>query len=102
MRLLEVYLNSVEIKKQLVKRSEEFQIPFKFICSEIGINYKKFLNDYINAADSSTYKITEDNFEKILDMLGMETRFSIVLKKDFDFTAMRDKLKINFIAKNGG
>src|ERR1700743_822391 len=93
MTLLGVYLNSVEIKKLIVARSEEFQIPLKFICNDVGVSYDKFLSEYINSKDSSGYKITEDKFNKILNLLGLETRYTIVIKKDFNADEVRDNLR---------
>lgn len=96
MSTLHVYLNSVEIKKQLVSRSQEFGIPFKYICKEIGIDYDRFLTQYINAKDSSKFRISEDDFERILFFLGMETRYTIVLKKDFNSQEILDSLRLKY------
>lgn len=93
MGLLHTYLNSVEIKKLLVSRSQGFNIPFKWICAEVGINYNKFLNEYINALDSSKYVISEKAFEDILGLLGMDVKVQIILKKDFRADTVLERLK---------
>lgn len=93
MSALDIYLGSKEIKKIIVKRSFEFKIPLKFICNEIGIKYDSFISDYINAEDSSKYSITEEKFEKVLCLLGMEPRCTVVLKKDFDVEETRERLR---------
>jgi hypothetical protein len=93
MGLLHTYLNSVEIKKLLVSRSQEFNIPFKWICAEVGINYNHFLERYINALDSSKYVISEKAFEEILELLGVYVKVSLVISKCFRADTVLERLK---------
>lgn len=91
MRLLKTYLGSNELKKVIVKRSIELNIPFRFICHEIGVEYRAFMQTYINSSTGDSSDMTEEQFEGMLEILGIETRFQFVLKSNF--VAQGEKLK---------
>ena len=93
MSTIQIYLTSKEIKKTIVQRSQDFRIPLKLICHAVQIKYEPFIREYINAEDSSNYKIEEEKFEKILNLLGVETRVTLVLKKNFGENEIREQLQ---------
>lgn len=83
MTLVEVYLGSKELKKAILDLSFKYEIPLKYICKEAGVNYRTFLEGYINSNNPSI-EITEKQFEKILDLLGIERRIQFIVKTNFD------------------
>lgn len=92
MSLLDIYLGSNEIKNLLVERSEKFRIPFHYSCLAAGIDYNSFMESYVNAR-SGKPSFTEAQFEKILSCYGIETRYTIVVKEDFDHETMKLDLR---------
>lgn len=92
-RLLSTYLTSLELKKTIVKRSTELEIPFRYICHDINVEYKHFMATYINSEGTGECKLTVKQFEEMLDILGMSTRFQFVVKKDYPASEIREKLK---------
>jgi hypothetical protein len=98
-RLLNTYLGSKELKKLLVSRSEELQIPFRYICHEIGIVYKDFMKQYINS-NGINMEITEGEFERILAILGVSVRFQFVVDKHYRALEVQQKLKNNYEQQN--
>jgi hypothetical protein len=94
-RLLNTYLGSRELKKLLIQRSEELQIPFRYICHEVDIKYKAFMNQYINGK-STALPITEKQFERILDILGISVRFQFVVDKQYRALEVQQELKSNY------
>jgi hypothetical protein len=96
MPLLDIYLGSKEVKKMLVARSAEFEIPFRYVCEEIGVDYMHFMSSYINAIEATKDPITEKQFEKMLEIFGIEVRTVFVIDKDYNGEAMRLHLKSKY------
>lgn len=84
MKLLKIYLGSAEIKRKIVERSVEFNIPLAYICGEIGIEYNALMKSYINVLGISRLEITEEQFEKMLSILGISVRHQFVIETDYD------------------
>lgn len=99
MSLLGFYLGSKELKKAIVDLSFKHDIPLKFLCAEAKINFKIFMQGYVN---SNTYKedlpVTEKQFEKIFELLGIDRRVQFVIKSNFDAEKVKNELE----AKHGG
>lgn len=91
-KMLSIYLGSAELKKELIARSIKYEIPFKYVCSEIGINYDEFMRSYINST-SSNLDIAEEKFSDLLTMFGIEVRVQFVTHLEFGQKALRDRLK---------
>lgn len=89
--MLSIYLGSAELKKALIARSIELEIPFKWICNELYIPYDDFMRSYINSS-SSNLDITEGKFNELLVMLGIEVRVQFVIP-DYNASELRDRLK---------
>lgn len=92
MKLLDIYLGSAELKKKIVQRSLEFQIPLAYICREIGIEYKTFMSSYINVSGPSSLEVTEEQFEKMLSILGISVRHQFIIMSDYNGKAISDTL----------
>lgn len=84
MKLLKIYLGSAELKRKIVERSIEFQIPLAYICVEIGIEYNALMKSYINVSGLSSLVITEEQFEKMLSILGISVRHQFVIETDYN------------------
>lgn len=96
MAILDIYLGSKELKRLLVKRSTEFKIPFIYACEEAGVEYGRFLTGYLNSIEVSKDFINEAQFEKILEIYGVDVRTIFILKKDYDSEAVRLNLKAKY------
>lgn len=82
MNVVDVFLNSKELKKTIVYLSKEYEIPLMTICSEIRMDYKYFMNAYINCTDPSVrFEISYFQVNRILEILGIETRVQFVVKR---------------------
>lgn len=96
MSLLEIYTGSNELKKLLVKRSSEFDIPFRYACDEVGVEYSRFMSGYINALEVTKDIINEKQFEGILEIYGIDVRTLFIIKSDYNGEAMRLHLKSKY------
>lgn len=85
--LRSLLLQSVEIKKLIVQRSTEHKIPLKYLCEKVGVNYLSFMASYIRAEGDPD--IREEDFLKILELLGVTLRFQLVVEKSIDMDARR-------------
>lgn len=100
MGLIDVYLGSKELKKHIVDRSFTFEIPLRFICAEAGVNYKSFLQGYVNSNMPDSTDITEEQFENILELLGIEVRTQFIIKSNYKPEEVKKKLEDNHAGKN--
>lgn len=91
-KMLAIFLGSAELKKALIVRSTELEIPFKYICAEVGVNYDEFMRSYINSS-SNNLEISEDKFSQIMSLLGIGTRVQFVISSTFDYVKVREELK---------
>ena len=91
-KLIEIYLGSVELKKLLISRSKELNIPFSLVCKSIGIDYNKFLNKYVNVSDSRGFDVSESQFEELLNSFGISVRHQFVIDDNFDAVKKIDEL----------
>lgn len=89
--LLNVLLHSGAVRKLIYSRSLEYNIPLRYLCLEAGIDYMNFMRSYINS-NSGKAKITEEQFIKILDILGIDVRYQFVINEKTDVTKARNEL----------
>ncbi len=92
MTLMDVYLGSAELKRLIVSRSKEFNIPLSYICSEIKLEYKHFMASYMNVQGVSKADITERQFEEMLSLLGISVRFQFIIDAKYDGATVSDEL----------
>lgn len=92
MKLLNIYLGSAELKRKIVERSTEFEIPLAYICGEIGIEYNALMKSYINVSGISRLEITEEQFEKMLSILGISVRHQFVIETDYKGREVSEEL----------
>ncbi len=100
MSLLDFYLGSKEIKRVIVQRSTDLQLPLRFICNEIKYDYRIFMEGYINSVDNDRCTLTEDQFEKILNLLGVNVKHLVIIDTAFDAEAQRNKLRERYDNRN--
>lgn len=93
MQVIDIYLGSKELKKLIVKRSFDLELPLKLICLDLGIDYKEFMSKYINSHENNNYEISEELFEKILSHLGISVRHQFVIDTRFDAVAKQEYLR---------
>ena len=91
--ILDIYLGSKELKKLIIRRSEEFEIPFRYICNDIKMDYRDFMQSYINSLSNDSFSITEEQFERMLELLGIKLKHQFIIKSDYPAGAIREMLK---------
>lgn len=84
MQAIDILRGSKELKRLIVDRSFEFKIPLKYICFEVGIDYNSFMQSYINSETMANCSLTEEQFEKILKILGVTIRTQFVIDSNYD------------------
>jgi len=89
---IDILRGSKEVKRLIVDRSFQFKIPLKYICTEIGIDYRNFMLSYINSDNMDNCTLTEEQFIDILKVLGVTVRMQLVIDKDYDGLEERTKL----------
>lgn len=95
MTLYETFLKSTELKKLVVTRSFEHKIPLRFLCKETGIKYRQFMLSYINSSNTTDKEVfTEQQFCKLLGILGIEIRFTFVVDTKMNMKAVSEALRI--------
>lgn len=82
-RLLKTFLISRELKKVIIRRSTELDLPLRHVCFDVGISYVRFMASYINSGMTDNCEISEDEFERLLETLGITVRFQFVIQKEF-------------------
>lgn len=97
----DVLIKSKEIRKLVVERSFLYRIPFKFICSECGLNYDNFMDAYINSKDGEWFNCDEKKFMKMLGVLGIKIRHQVVVDKSIDMEAKSKELSDKYEEKKG-
>ena len=85
-------MESKEVKRLIVKRSFDFNIPLRYACNEADIDYASFMQQYINSANWMNADIPEHKFEKLLNVLGIEVRFQFVINKNIDMVQVSKSL----------
>lgn len=90
---IETYLGSKELKKLIVRRSEELGLPLRFICLDLGIDYAAFARQYLNSNENKEFTIDEKLFEKLLLSLGVEIRHQFVIDKNFNSEEKKEYLR---------
>lgn len=96
MTLHQFYLNSKEVKRLIVERSLALQLPLRYICHEIEYDYRLFMESYVNSVNNDNCKLTEEQFEKILELLGVTVRYQLVVDKAFDADGERNRMRENY------
>ncbi len=84
MLLIDILRGSKEVKRLIVSRSFEYRIPLKYICLEVGLDYISFMQSYINSETMANCSVTEEQFEKILKILGITIRPQFVIDELYD------------------
>jgi len=93
--VIDVYLGSNELKKLIVERSFKLEIPLRYICNEAGIEYSKFINSYINSRSNKNCKVTEKQFDKIFEILGIKVRTQfLILSEESGYYAKEVKKEL--------
>ena len=96
MKLLAILLESKEIKRLIVKRSFDYNIPLRYVCLECGISYQDFMQQYINVMNKSTIELSEDKFRKLLSILGISIRYQVVIDSEMDMGEQSKRLSIKY------
>lgn len=91
--LVKIFRESKELKREIVDRSTEFRIPFKYICDEVGISYKEFMQEYINVPGIAPIEITDEQIIKTLEVLGIEIRHQFVINSTIDMNKLSRELE---------
>lgn len=97
--ILEIYLGSKELKKLIIRRSEEFEIPFRYICNDIKMDYRDFMQSYINSLSNDNFSITEQQFERLLELLGIKLKHQFIIKSDYPAGSIREMLREKYELK---
>lgn len=92
MRLIDVLRGSKEIKRLIVKRSFEYNIPLRYICNELEIDYTLFMRGYVNSNSMADCSLEEEDFSKIFEMLGITIKYQFIIDKEYDGLEVRNKL----------
>lgn len=92
MKLIDVILESKELKRTIVKRSLDYNIPLRYLCKESGIEYNTFIRSYINSTDGYMCEANEDQFKKLLGILGISIRYQFIIDKEVDMISVSNKL----------
>jgi hypothetical protein len=93
--LLAIFLESKELKKLIVSRSVEFEIPLKFMCEELDLNYSDFMRSYINVQGASKLDISEEKIIELLAFWGIDLRYQFVIDSSVDMRAFSKKIAEN-------
>lgn len=89
---MDVFVGSKELKRKIVALSVAHGIPLRYICNEIQIDYKYFMQAYINS-DGGNIDLTEYQAKKILSMLGIEVRTQFIINTEHDYKSVQQRLK---------
>lgn len=92
MTLHQLLLNSKEVRKLIVHRSEKYNIPLRYVCREISVDYTRFLG-YINSQTSRPSDIAEHEILKALEVLGVSIRFQVVIDGRLNMIEVSKKLE---------
>lgn len=92
MKLHDILLNSAEVKKLFVQRSTDYQLPLKYICSEAGVDFNEFMQSYVNSKASSGCSITEDQFMKMLSVIGVNVKYTFIIDSKVDMNDVSRKI----------
>ena len=94
-----MYLGSKELKKTIVELSFKYEMPLRFICIHAGISYKDFMATYINSVENKNFEVTQHQFEKVLDVLGIKVRHQFVIT-EIDYAKKRVELEEKYLEQN--
>jgi len=89
---MDVFVGSKELKRKIVELSDSHEIPLRYICKEIQVDYKHFMQAYINS-DSGNLSLTEYQAKRILSMLGIEVRTQFIINTEHDYKGVQQMLK---------
>jgi hypothetical protein len=93
MKLIDVLFKGKEIKKLIVKRSFDLEIPLRHVCEHCNINYSHFMSTYINTHSSLKCRLTEDEILRVLETLGVSMRYQFLIDEDYDKKERKSYLK---------
>lgn len=100
-KLLDTILTSNQLKKIIVERSFKYQIPIRYLCDECGVDYKMFMSTYINSTSGDAKHVSEDQFVKMLSILGIDVRFQFVINKSYNIEEVSKGLSEKYEKKRG-
>jgi single-stranded DNA-specific DHH superfamily exonuclease len=92
MGLLKRLITSKELKKLIVQQSHDFNIPIKYACSELRIDYDNLMAAYINSKNSETFTMSEERFIEFLEFFGIVVRHQIVIDENKDLKKLSENL----------
>lgn len=92
MSLLRTFLESKELKRCIVERSFDHNIPLRYVCREAGVTENEFLKSYINVNGVSRMEITEDQIKRVLSVLGINVRYQFVIDTTIDMNQVSKNL----------
>lgn len=99
MTLHQLLLESKEIRRLIVQRSEKYNIPLRYVCREAGIEYNRFIAGYINAQSSRAEDFSEAKLLKVLEALGVSIRFQVVIDGAIDMKEVLRTLEEKYSRK---
>ena len=99
MVLSEILANSKELKRLIVKRSEQFNLPIRYACDEVGISYREFMQGYINSGTSNGFDINEKQFLELLRLFGVTVRYNFIVAPDEQMSREAEELIAKYEAK---
>lgn len=80
--LLKNLKESTQVRKAIIEQSENFLIPLQYVCLKAGIHYPSFITHYLRTKEGSSFDVTEEDFLKLLELLGFDVRITIVKVAD--------------------
>lgn len=82
---------SYELRKHIIHRAEEHNIPLSWLCRSVGIAEDRFISGYCNKKNLSTTfpDVTDSELVDIATKLGIDVRVQLVLRK-MDESEMKD------------
>lgn len=96
MDFLDVFLGSKELKRTIVKLSVQHSLPLRYMCQEIGLEYRHFMDAYINSSEHTSFVITEKQAKRLLEMLGVSVRMQFIIDSNHDYKKVQDHLKMEY------
>ena len=101
MRHIDVLIQNKPLKKAIVEIALKNKVPFKYLCREVDIKYSDFMDDYIRAIDVSGFKIDEEKFIKLIGLLGLTVRTTVVVDQNVDLVSLSRVLTEKYEKENG-
>lgn len=90
----DIILNSKELKKMIIRRSEEFGIHLSYVAQEVGIPWRNLRISYLNSVDESTTPaFSHGDLIKMADILGIDVKVRLIIRdQSYDGEKMKEYL----------